>query len=94
MWNKIKNWFHNLVRKLDLNGDQRVTAEDLELAKAIAEKPLKEANEMLNTTKKRVKRVKEEIADVNEAVKNVVNQAEDIVDAAKGKSRTGRKKKS
>jgi hypothetical protein len=41
-----------------------------------------------------VKRVKEELVDVNEAVKEVINQAGDVVDAAKGKSRAGRKKKS
>ena len=93
MWQKIKNWF----TKLDLNKDSKVTAEDLELAKALAEKDIKEANEIINDTvkktKTRVKRVKEEISDVTEAVKEVVNQVEDVAAAAKGKTRAGRKKK-
>lgn len=93
MWQKIKNWF----TKLDLNKDGKVTVEDLELAKALAEKDIKEANEIINDTvkktKTRVKRVKEEISDVTEAVKEVVNQVEDVAAAAKGKTRAGRKKK-
>lgn len=89
MWEKIKKWFGIL----DLNKDNKVTAEDLEIAKALAEKNIKEANEAINKTKKRVKRVKEELSDVNKAVKEVINQAGDVVDAAKGKPRTGRKKK-
>ena len=44
-------------------------------------------------TKKRVKAVKEEMKDVVGAVKEVSNQVGDIADAAKGKSRKGRKKK-
>ena len=93
MWQKIKNWF----AKLDLNNDGRVSAEDLEVARALAEKDIKEANEIINNTvekaKTRVKRVKEEIDDVSKAVKEVVNQVEDVAAAAKGKTRTGRKKK-
>lgn len=93
MWQKIKNWF----AKLDLNKDGKVTAEDLEVARALAEKDIKEANEIINDTvkktKTRVKRVKEEISDVTEAVKEVVNQVEDVAAAAKGKTRAGRKKK-
>ena len=89
MWEKIKTW----IKKLDLNRDNKVTAEDLEIAKAIAEKSYKQANEILNTTKKRVKRVKEELADVNEAVKDVIDEADDVVAAAKGKLTTSRKKK-
>ena len=45
MWEKIKNWF---MKTADLNKDGRVTAEDLELAKAIADKTAKEANETIN----------------------------------------------
>lgn len=98
MWNKIKDWF---VRNLDLDRDGKVTEEDLELAKALAEKKVREANQAINDqitdavtqTKKRVKRVKEEVADVVEAAKEVVDQAEDVVAAAKGKARKGRKKK-
>lgn len=51
MWQKIKNWF----TKLDLNKDGKVTAEDLELAKALAEKDIKEANEIINDTVKKPK---------------------------------------
>ena len=105
MWNKIKDWF---VRTLDLDRDGKVTAEDIELARALAEKELKKANDAINDaavtvndqitdavtqTKKRVKRVKEEVADVVEATKEVVDQVEDVVAAAKGKARKGRKKK-
>lgn len=94
MWQKIKNWFTNT---LDLSGDGKVTAEDLAVAKAIADKKMRAANEVINETvketKRRVKRVKEEIADVKSAAKEVVNQAGDVVDAVKGKSRSGRKKK-
>lgn len=90
MWGKIKKWFSIF----DINKDNKVTAEDLRVAKEIAEKNIKEANEAINKAKKRVKRVKEELVDVNEAVKEVINQAGDVVDAAKGKSRAGRKKKS
>jgi hypothetical protein len=45
MWEKIKSWF---VKTADLNKDGRVTAEDLELARALADKKAKEANETLN----------------------------------------------
>jgi hypothetical protein len=45
MWNKIKNWF---IKTVDLNQDGKVTAEDLELARALADKRAKEANETIN----------------------------------------------
>lgn len=52
MWEKIKKWFGFA----DLNKDGRITVEDAEIAKAVAEKQLKEANEVINevvaTTKK------------------------------------------
>ena len=44
--------------------------------------------------KKRTKAVIEEINDVGAAIKEVGNQMGDIADAAKGKARKGRKKKS
>lgn len=86
MWEKIKKWFGFA----DLNRDGKVTAEDLEVAKAIAENKIKKANTEIN---KHVARVKEELADVKDAAKEVANQAGDVVAAAKGKPRRGRKKK-
>jgi hypothetical protein len=93
MWEKIKNWFGFA----DLNKDGKVTAEDLEVAKAVVENNIKEANEKINEVvtevKTRVNRVKEEVTDVVAAAKEVANQAGDVVAAAKGKERKGRKKK-
>lgn len=100
MWNKIKSWFG----WADLNKDGKVTAEDLELAKALAEKTYREANEKINAVndqitdavtqvKTRATNVKKEVADVVVAAKEVANQAGDVVAAAKGKKRTGRKPK-
>lgn len=93
MWEKIKNWFGFA----DLNKDGKVTAEDLDIAKAVVEKNIKEANEKINEVvtdvKTRVNRVKEEVTDVIVAAKEVANQAGDVVAAAKGKERKGRKKK-
>lgn len=100
MWEKIKAFFGFA----DLNKDGKLTAEDLEVIRAVADKKTKEANEAINAVnsqitdavtqvKTRAKRVKEEIADVVEAAKEVADQAEDIVAAAKGKTRKGRKKK-
>ena len=57
MWEKIKKWFGFL----DLNRDGKVTAEDLEVAKALADKNAKAANEAIN-----------EVAEAAVAVKKVV----------------------
>ena len=57
MWEKIKKWFG----LLDLNKDGRVTAEDLEVARALADKNAKAANEAIN-----------EVAEAAVAVKKVV----------------------
>ena len=54
MWAKIKKW----LGILDLNKDGKVTAEDLELAKALAEKTAKEANEAINAVEEVVTTVK------------------------------------
>jgi hypothetical protein len=86
MWEKIKKLFG----LADLNKDGKVTAEDLEVARALAEKKVKDANKEIN---RRVARVKEEVADVKAAAADVADQAGDIVDAVKGKPRRGRKKK-
>jgi hypothetical protein len=57
MWEKIKKWFGFL----DLNKDGKVTIEDLEVAKALADKNAKAANEAIN-----------EVAQAAVAVKKVV----------------------
>ena len=54
MWAKIKKWFG----LLDLNKDGKVSAEDLELARALAEKTAKEANEAINAVGEVVTTVK------------------------------------
>jgi CHASE3 domain sensor protein len=55
MWEKIKSWF---VKTADLNKDGRVTAEDLELARALADKKAKEANETINAVAEAAKKIK------------------------------------
>lgn len=57
MWEKIKKLFG----LLDLNKDGKVTAEDLEVARALANKNAKAANEAIN-----------EVAEAAVAVKKVV----------------------
>jgi hypothetical protein len=49
------------------------------------------AKKIKNETKHRAKRIKEELADVGAAIKEVGNQIGDLPDAAKGKTRKGRK---
>lgn len=90
-WNKIKAWF-------DFNKDGAVTEADLNMAKGLANKKFKEANQAINEvvdeTKRRAKRAKQELKDVGVAAKEVVNQAGDVVDAVTtSKKRPGRKKK-
>jgi methyl-accepting chemotaxis protein len=100
MWEKIKSWFGFA----DLNKDNKITAEDLEVARAVVEKNFKEANEKINEVvedvkevvaevKTRAKRVKKETAEVVAAAKETVNQVGDVVAAVRGKERKGRKKK-
>jgi CHASE3 domain sensor protein len=55
MWEKIKSWF---VKTADLNKDGKVTAEDLELARALADKKAKEANETINAVAEAAKKIK------------------------------------
>jgi CHASE3 domain sensor protein len=55
MWEKIKSWF---VKTADLNKDGRVTAEDLELARALADKKAKEANETINAVVAAAEKIK------------------------------------
>jgi hypothetical protein len=49
------------------------------------------AKKIKNETKHRAKRIKEELSDVGAAIKEVGNQIGDLPDAAKGKTRKGRK---
>ena len=55
MWEKIKSWF---MKTVDLNKDGKVTAEDLELARAIADTKAKEANETLNAVVEAAAKIK------------------------------------
>lgn len=55
MWEKIKSWF---TKTADLNKDGRVTAEDLELARALADKKAKDANETLNAVVEAAEKIK------------------------------------
>ena len=54
MWEKIKKWFVFL----DLNKDGKVSAEDLELARALADKKAKEANETINAVVEAAEKIK------------------------------------
>jgi Ca2+-binding EF-hand superfamily protein len=54
MWEKIKKWFGFL----DLNKDGKVSAEDLELARALADKKAKEANETINAVVEAADKIK------------------------------------
>ena len=55
MWEKIKSWF---MKTADLNKDGRVTAEDLELARALTDKKAKEANETINAVVEAAEKIK------------------------------------
>ena len=47
-----------------------------------------------NEVKSRAKRVKQEVGDVSKALKNVAKQSKDVIDAAAGKKKKGRPRKS
>ena len=55
MWEKIKSWF---MKTVDLNKDGKITAEDLELARAIADTKAKEANETINAVVEAAAKIK------------------------------------
>lgn len=77
MWKWIKSLF-------DFNKDNKITAEDLELARALAEQSTKVSNEKINKFKK-------EVDDVVVAAKTVKKEVGDVVDLVKKKP--ARKKK-
>ena len=54
MWEKIKKLFG----LLDLNKDGKVTAEDLEVARALADKNAKAANEAINAVAEAAEKIK------------------------------------
>ena len=58
MWNKIKNIIAWFTKTADLNKDGKVTAEDLELARALADKKAKEANETINAVVEAAEKIK------------------------------------
>jgi DNA-binding protein H-NS len=55
MWEKIKSLF---MKTADLNKDGKVTAEDLELARALADKKAKEANQVINAVSEAADKIK------------------------------------
>jgi DNA-binding protein H-NS len=55
MWEKIKSWF---MKTADLNKDGKLTAEDLELARALADKQAKEANQVINAVAEAAEKIK------------------------------------
>ena len=50
MWEKIKKFFGFA----DLNKDGKLTAEDLEIVRAVADKKAKEANEVINAVNSQI----------------------------------------
>lgn len=50
MWDKIKKW----LGFADLNHDGKLSAEDIEFARAIAEQKYKQANEQINAVADKV----------------------------------------
>ena len=87
LWTKIKEFFGFF----DANGDGQVDMKDVKQALDTVEKKIDDA---VDETKRRARRVKEELSDVADAAKDVAAQAGDVVDAAKGKPRRGRPRKS
>ena len=55
MWEKIKSLF---MKTADLNKDGKLTAEDLELARALADKKAKEANQVINAVSEAADKIK------------------------------------
>jgi hypothetical protein len=83
---KIKAFLLKYLPFLDMNKDGKLDAADADTAKA-------KVDATAADVKARVAAVKTEAADVVVAVKEAVKQSKDVVSAAKGKKRTGPKKK-
>lgn len=64
MWDKIKKW----LGFADFNKDGKLTAEDFEFAKAVAEVKFKQANEKINEV---AEKAEVAVAQVDAAVKKV-----------------------
>ncbi len=64
MWNTIKKW----LGFADLNKDGKISAEDLELAKALAETKVRQANEEINKAAAKAETV---VAQADAVVKKV-----------------------
>lgn len=64
MWDKIKKW----LGFADFNKDGKLTAEDFEFAKAVAEEKYKQANEKINEV---AEKAEVAVAQVDAAVKKV-----------------------
>ena len=64
MWDKIKKW----LGFADFNKDGKLTAEDIEFAKAVAEVKFKQANEKINEV---AEKAEVAVAQVDAAVKKV-----------------------
>lgn len=60
MWKKIKSWF---VKNLDLDKDGKVSSKDLEIARSIADKNTKAANEIINEVVQTAGAVKKVVKD-------------------------------
>jgi len=64
MWDKIKKW----LGFADFNKDGKLTAEDFEFAKAVAEEKYKQANEKINEVAEKAEAA---VAQVDAVVKKV-----------------------
>jgi hypothetical protein len=65
MWDKIKKW----LGFADLNKDGKLTAEDFEFAKAVAEVKYKQANEAINQAADKVEAVADTVKKTTAKVK-------------------------
>ena len=71
----------------------KIADRDNDLIPDVVEDTIDDVKEKATEVKRRAKAVKKELKDVADAAKEVINQAGDVLDAAKGKSRKGRKPK-